>query len=128
MDKYEDCKHCGKSWLDMYKEYGADELLLCPICQQEQIKTLTYDATIYRKALEKIALRDSDDWIAEMTAEIAKDALEPVSEEHNNLTGVEHNNLKTVADSVSEGQTDYERCEHGRVVGMCDECRNDATV
>ena len=27
---------------------------------------------------------------------------EPVSEEHNNLTGVEHNNLKTVADSASE--------------------------
>ena len=33
---------------------------------------------------------------------VANDALERVSEEHNNLTDVEHNNLKMVADSASE--------------------------
>lgn len=30
-------------------------------------------------------------------------------------------------DAVSGRQDQYERCRHGRVVGMCDECRNDAS-
>jgi len=38
--EYTKCKHHDKTCLEMYEEYGADDLLLWTICQQEQIEAL----------------------------------------------------------------------------------------
>ena len=108
-----------------------------PFCQQEQepdqIDMMSENElrTEFRKLVktnvaqscEGALLREAvDDFIAQI-----KDckARHTVCGQLTSLSKVVQENLDA---PVSEGQTDYERCKHGRVVGMCDECRNDATV
>ena len=80
-----ECSNCGVLNTHAFNDAkkAADEIQAWRVrhdIDQEKISRQSCEVSRYREALEKIALRDSDDWIAEMTAEIAKDALEPVSE------------------------------------------------
>ena len=87
----------------------------------KKVESLSSEGSLLRKALEKIAAKGQGGEvnIFDMAnANIALAALAPVSEEHNKLTDVEHNNLKTVADSASEERATDEdnwvcpKCKH----------------
>ena len=53
------------------------------------------------------------------------DMLKPVSEEHNNLTDVEHNNLKTVAETASEEQCPHHTIQRRGKQSFCLDCRTE---
>ena len=87
----------------------------------DEIERLLCENGVLWDTLKHIASMDSEKYILGNATSLAKFAVESrdarASEQHNNLTDVEHNNLKMVADSASEGLAPDEQrptCTHGR--------------